>query len=152
MSSSFVIPISGDHENDQRLLTHHPRETRDLHQSRDCHNEKDVWSNVERYKGESKRKDSKSDTRHKQLTEAEIQRRGKNYVAPTETLKEVIKHRPPVAEVVREITKESEKDKLRQREREQMQREAEREFQNIAERDLKNISGEFRNEKEGKGQ
>ena len=50
-------------------------------------------------------------------------------MAPTETLKEVIKHRPPVAAVVREITKEREKDKLRQREREMMEREAEREFQ-----------------------
>ena len=50
-------------------------------------------------------------------------------MAPTETLKEVIKHRPPVAAVVREITKEREKDKLRQRERELMEREAEREFQ-----------------------
>ena len=130
-------------------MTRQPREPRDPHQTRDCHNERDIWSNVERYKGESKWKDSKSDPRPKQPTEAEIQRRGKNYVAPTETLKEVIKHRPPVAEVVREITKESEKDKLRQREREQMQREAEREFKNIAE---KNISGDCRNEKEGKGQ
>ena len=50
-------------------------------------------------------------------------------MAATETLKEVIKHRPPVAAVVREITKEREKDKLRQREREMMEREAEREFQ-----------------------
>ena len=106
---------------------------------------------MERYKGESKWKDSKLDPRHKHLTEAEIQRRGKNYVPPTETLKEVIKHRPPVAEVVREITKESEKDKLRQREREQMQREAEKEFKNISERDLENNSGDYRNEKEGKG-
>ena len=36
---------------------------------------------------------------------------------PTETLKEVIKHRPPVAQVVKEITEESERDKLRQRRR-----------------------------------
>ena len=50
------------------------------------------------------------------------------FVAPTETLKEVIKHRPPVSEVVREITKESEKDKMRQREREMMAQEGEREF------------------------
>ena len=52
----------------------------------------------------------------------------KGFIAPTETLKEVIKHRPPVSEVVREITKESEKDKMRQREREMMAQEGEREF------------------------
>ena len=39
-------------------------------------------------------------------------------MAPTETLKEVIKHRPPLAQVVKEITEESERDKLRQKRRE----------------------------------
>ena len=43
-------------------------------------------------------------------------------MAPTETLKEVIKHRPPVAQVVREITEESERDKIRQKRRENMMR------------------------------
>ena len=62
------------------------------------------------------------------------------FVAPTETLKEVIKHRPPVSEVVREITKESERDKLRQIEREKMQREAEVEFS-------RQNSGDFRKAK-----
>ena len=41
-------------------------------------------------------------------------------MAPTETLKEVIKHRPPVAQVVREITEESQRDKIRQKRRETM--------------------------------
>ena len=48
------------------------------------------------------------------------QKRNKDFVAPTETLKEVIKHRPPVAQVVREITEESERDKMRQKRRETM--------------------------------
>ena len=43
-------------------------------------------------------------------------------MAPTETLKEVIKHRPPVAQVAKNIAEESERDKLRQRRRENMQR------------------------------
>lgn len=47
----------------------------------------------------------------------ETLRRNKDFVPPTETLKEVIKHRPPVAQVVKEITEESERDKLRQRRR-----------------------------------
>ena len=76
-----------------------------------------VWSNVERYKGETpwKERHNNNGVKH-------------HKIVPTETLKEVIKHRPPVSEVVREITKESEKDKLRQREREMMQKEIEKEF------------------------
>ena len=54
----------------------------------------------------------------------ETQKRNKDFVVPTETLKEVIKHRPPVAQVVREITEESERDKIRQKRRENMTRES----------------------------
>ena len=83
--------------------------------------ERDVWGHVDRYRGEEegdlvKKQNQARDTKTK------------SFVAPTETLKEVIKHRPPVSEVVKEIAKESERDKARQREREMMTREAEREF------------------------
>ena len=71
----------------------------------------------EKYKGELPWADRNSSDGNK-----------KAFIAPTETLKEVIKHRPPVSEVVREITKESERDKMRQKEREMMAQEGEREF------------------------
>ena len=83
--------------------------------------ERDVWGHVERYRGEEE-----VDLVKKQHQAREA--KTKSFVAPTETLKEVIKHRPPVSEVVKEITKESERDKARQREREMMTREAEKGF------------------------
>lgn len=76
----------------------------------------DVWRNADRYRGGEKRDDQQTNS---------AQRRNKDFLAPTETLKEVIKHRPPVAQVVKEITEESQRDKLRQRRRESMQRQAE---------------------------
>lgn len=83
--------------------------------------ERDVWGHVERYRG-----GDEGDLVKKQHQSRDT--KTKSFVAPTETLKEVIKHRPPVSEVVKEIAKESERDKARQREREMMTREAEREF------------------------
>ena len=89
---------------------------------------KDLWSNVDRYKGEKAWNDLKVDVKIGYIGQQESDKLKNGFVAPTETLKEVIKHRPPVADVVREITKESEKDKMRQKERERMQKEAEKEF------------------------
>ena len=70
-------------------------------------NQRDVWGNANRVRGS-----------HDNLNDTEE-------VIPTETLKQVLTTRPPVAEFVKEITKASEKDKLRQRQRENMQKEAE---------------------------
>ena len=67
--------------------------------------ERNVWSNVDR-------------SVRRQLTE-------RAQKVPTETLKQIMKSRPPVSEVVKEIAKVSEKDKIRQRQRENMQKEAE---------------------------
>ena len=83
--------------------------------------ERDVWGHVDRYRGGEEGKIVKKQNQERDT-------KTKSFVAPTETLKEVIKHRPPVSEVVKEIAKESERDKARQREREMMTREAEREF------------------------
>ena len=84
--------------------------------------ERDVWGNVERYRGDEEGDLVKKQSGHKDTRDIKT---SKSFVAPTETLKEVIKHRPPVSQVVKEITKESERDKARQREREMMTREAE---------------------------
>ena len=84
--------------------------------------ERDVWGHVERYRGDEEGDLVKKQSGHKDTRDTKT---SKSFVAPTETLKEVIKHRPPVSQVVKEITKESERDKARQREREMMTREAE---------------------------
>ena len=82
--------------------------------------ERDVWGHVDRYRGEDEEGELVKKQSHRDASKTT-----KSFVAPTETLKEVIKHRPPVSQVVKEITKESERDKARQREREMMTREAE---------------------------
>ena len=84
--------------------------------------ERDVWGHVDRYRGDEEGDLVKKQSGQKDMKDTKT---SKSFVAPTETLKEVIKHRPPVSQVVKEITKESERDKARQREREMMTREAE---------------------------
>ena len=70
--------------------------------------ERDLWGNANRFRGSQ-----------------DNLKLPRGQVAPTETLKHVLKTRPPVSEFVKEITKVSEKDKIRQRQREIMQKEAE---------------------------
>ena len=77
--------------------------------------ERDVWSNANRFRGSQ--------------TILDLGKEGgklpRGPIMPTETLKQVMKTRPPISEVVKEITKVSEKDKIRQQQRENMQKEAE---------------------------
>ena len=49
----------------------------------------------------------------------------RDLILPTETLKQVMKKGPPVADIVKDITKISEIDKMRKSQHESMQREAE---------------------------
>ena len=67
--------------------------------------EADLWQNARRYRGGS------GSPRPKPKI-------------PTKTLKEALKHRPPVAAYVREITRASELDRQRQLERRRMERSA----------------------------
>ncbi len=64
----------------------------------------DLWHNARRYRGGS---------RSPRPDAAKI---------PTRTLKEALKHRPPVSAYVREITRASELDRKREMERRRMER------------------------------
>ena len=77
--------------------------------------ERDVWSNANRFRGSQTILDFGK----------ESGKLPRGQILPTETLKQVMKTRPPISEVVKEITKVSEKDKIRQQQRENMQKEAE---------------------------
>jgi hypothetical protein len=85
--------------------------------------DRDVWSNANRFRGSQNALDMMSKEGIKNVELSNKLPRGQ--IIPTETLKQVMKTRPPVAEFVKEITKVSEKDKMRQRQRENMQKEAE---------------------------
>jgi sirohydrochlorin ferrochelatase len=65
--------------------------------------EPDLWQNARRYRGGS----------GSPRPSAKI---------PTKTLKEALKHRPPVSAYVREITRASELDRQREMERRRMER------------------------------
>eukprot|EP00090_Calanus_glacialis_P021553 TRINITY_DN3324_c0_g1_i4.p1 TRINITY_DN3324_c0_g1~~TRINITY_DN3324_c0_g1_i4.p1 ORF type:complete len:425 (-),score=105.77 TRINITY_DN3324_c0_g1_i4:152-1426(-) len=104
--------------------------------------ERDLWGNANRFRGSQD--NLISDAEEKQIMK-QITKSQRGQVIPTETLKHVLKTRPPVAEFVKEITKVSEKDKMRQRQRENMQKEAESIFNK--EKEERNLHEQKQNEK-----
>jgi len=84
--------------------------------------ERDVWGNANRFRGSQQNLMIDKEELQKLELSGKLSR---GQIMPTDTLKQVMKTRPPVAEFVKEITKVSEKDKIRQHQRENMQKEAE---------------------------